>query len=225
MLVIIRGGGATLDLDCFDNYEMASHIAQFPIPVVTGIGHERDETIADMVAHTKMKTPTAVAEFIISGIRNFELSLNEKLSEIMEILNDALGEESTVIDQIVFRFQRAAQRKLHEHNMLLNNQTKSLNYCHQNALKTQTRKLLEFSRTLAYRPAIVIEKQASQLNHLERELEVLHPENVLKRGYTITTINGQNVNKMDKIEADAKIVTLTGKVKIESKYLSETKRK
>jgi exodeoxyribonuclease VII large subunit len=72
LLVIIRGGGATLDLDCFDNYDLGSHVAQFPIPVITGIGHERDETITDMVAHTKMKTPTAVAEFIISGFRNLK---------------------------------------------------------------------------------------------------------------------------------------------------------
>lgn len=225
ILVIIRGGGATLDLDCFDNYELASHIAQFPIPVVTGIGHERDETITDLVAHTKMKTPTAVAEFIISGFRNFELSLNEKLSEIMEILNDTLVEESTVIDQMVFRFQRVAQQKLNEQNILLHNQTNSLHYVHQNALKTQEQKLAGLTKVLLQQPEKLIEKQGWLLDHLEKELAVLDPENVLRRGYSITTINGQNVHKMDKIEKDARIVTLTSKVKIESKYLSEIKRK
>jgi exodeoxyribonuclease VII large subunit len=224
MLVIIRGGGATLDLDCFDSYELASHIAQFPIPVITGIGHERDETIADLVAHTKMKTPTAVAEFIISGFRNFELILNEKLDVITETLNDTLANESAVIDQIMFRFQRATQRKLDVQNMLLNNQTKSLFYGHQIALKAQDRKLTEFAGILAHRPRVMIEKQDSLLHHLEKELEVLHPENVLKRGYSITTIDGQSINKVEKIDKDAKIVTLTSRLKIESKYLSEIKR-
>ena len=68
-LVIIRGGGAQLDLDCFDDYTLGLKIAEFPLPVFTGIGHERDETIADLVAHTRLKTPTAVAEFILSSYR------------------------------------------------------------------------------------------------------------------------------------------------------------
>ncbi len=224
LLVIIRGGGASLDLDCFDNYNIGSHVAQFPIPVITGIGHERDETITDLVAHTKMKTPTAVAEFVISGFRNFELILNEKLDVITETLNDTLANESAVIDQIIFRFQRAAQRKLTEQDVLLNNQTKSLFYSHQIALKAQNRKLSEFAGILAHRPGVMIDKQVTKLSHLEKELEVLHPENVLKRGYSITTIAGQNVNKVAEIEKGAKIVTLTSKLKIESKYLAETKR-
>ena len=224
LLVIIRGGGATLDLDCFDSYELASHIAQFPIPVVTGIGHERDETIADMVAHTKMKTPTAVAEFIISGLRNFELSLNEKLSIITEIVNSTLANESAVIDQIIFRFHRAAQRMLNEQNIHLHNWSRSLHFSHKNALKTQAQKLSEYTKTIVQHPRLMIEKQDSLLHHLEKELEVLHPENVLKRGYSITMIAGQNVNKVAEIEKDVKIVTLTSTLKIESKYLSETKR-
>ncbi|HAA16033.1 MAG TPA: exodeoxyribonuclease VII large subunit, partial [Cytophagales bacterium] len=83
-VVIIRGGGSQLDLDCFDTYELAATVAQFPLPVITGIGHERDETIVDMVAHTRMKTPTAVAEFLIQGLRAFEenvLLLEERLQQ------------------------------------------------------------------------------------------------------------------------------------------------
>ncbi len=71
-VVIIRGGGASLDLAGFDNYNLGKAIAEFPIPVLTGIGHERDETIADIVSHTKLKTPTAVAEFLIEKMQNFE---------------------------------------------------------------------------------------------------------------------------------------------------------
>ncbi len=97
VVVIIRGGGAQLDLASFDHYELAYHLAQFPIPVITGIGHDKDETIVDLVAHTKMKTPTAVAEFLIAGAEAFEQKLGEAevycsglLSERMKKENDAL---------------------------------------------------------------------------------------------------------------------------------------
>ncbi|HZH72895.1 MAG TPA: exodeoxyribonuclease VII large subunit, partial [Mariniphaga sp.] len=70
-VAIIRGGGAAADLSCFDNYNLAFHITQFPIPVITGIGHEKDDTIIDLIAHTRLKTPTAVAEFFINGAEQF----------------------------------------------------------------------------------------------------------------------------------------------------------
>lgn len=224
LLVIIRGGGATLDLDCFDRYELSSHIAQFPIPVITGIGHERDETIADMVAHTKMKTPTAVAEFILSGFRRFEIDLLDKFSILSNSLNDTLEEESQLIDQQIFRFQRIAQHRLNKEENKLNNMIKELHFTHQNSLKTQQLKFESFVQALRRVP-ILLDKQANLLEHFEKELEVLDPENVLKRGYSIATIHGKNVNKIDKIAEDSKIIIMTSERKIVSKYLSESIRK
>lgn len=76
-MVIIRGGGSQADLSCFDNYNLAYYITQFPLPVITGIGHEKDDSIVDLVAHTRLKTPTAVAEFLITGVAQFDLQLDE----------------------------------------------------------------------------------------------------------------------------------------------------
>lgn len=91
-VIIIRGGGATTDLSCFDNYELALHIAQFPLPIITGIGHQRDLSVADMVAYRSVKTPTAAAEFLIGFyqiqqerlliLRNRLLSIAEKRSAV-----------------------------------------------------------------------------------------------------------------------------------------------
>jgi len=78
VVAIIRGGGAVADLSCFDSYELALNVARFPLPVITGIGHEKDDTIVDMVAHSRLKTPTAVAEFFISGTERFYENLMEK---------------------------------------------------------------------------------------------------------------------------------------------------
>ena len=77
LVVIIRGGGSKSDLASFDSYELAFHVSQFPLPVITGIGHEQDDTIVDLIAHTRLKTPTAVAEFLIDRLASFEATLDE----------------------------------------------------------------------------------------------------------------------------------------------------
>ncbi len=92
VVAIIRGGGSKSDLACFDNYDLAYHVSQFPLPVITGIGHEQDDTITDMVAHTRLKTPTAVAGFLIERLASFEGELDEYqtnlINEILTILNE-----------------------------------------------------------------------------------------------------------------------------------------
>jgi exodeoxyribonuclease VII large subunit len=84
VVVIIRGGGSQFDLSCFDNYNIAYHVTQFPLPVITGIGHEKDNSVVDMVAHTRLKTPTAVAEFLIGAVARFDLRLSEAHSIVVE---------------------------------------------------------------------------------------------------------------------------------------------
>ncbi len=224
LLVIIRGGGASLDLDCFDSYELGSHVAQFPIPVITGIGHERDETITDMVAHTKMKTPTAVAEFIISGIKTFEMELHDQFGILAKRLEEALTQESSFLDQFAFRFQRAAQQRLNRQQLILNNWTRSLSFKCQNSLSHQGQLLDNHKHSIAKYPGKILERQHNMLDHMEKELAVLDPENVLKRGYSITTANGKNVNKLETIDKKAEIITLTSTRRITSKYVSDDKR-
>jgi exodeoxyribonuclease VII large subunit len=90
VVVIIRGGGATADLSSFDNYDLAFNITQFPLPVITGIGHEKDDTIIDLVAHTRMKTPTAVAEFLIKGMERFYDRMLELENEIVQLTRNLI---------------------------------------------------------------------------------------------------------------------------------------
>ncbi|MBL7971458.1 MAG: exodeoxyribonuclease VII large subunit [Prolixibacteraceae bacterium] len=89
-VAIIRGGGAQLDLACFDQYELAFHVAQFPLPVITGIGHDKDDTVVDLVAHTRLKTPTAVAEFVVAGALRFAQELKELEMHFTELVTDQL---------------------------------------------------------------------------------------------------------------------------------------
>ena len=98
-VVIIRGGGATADLSSFDNYDLAYHVTQFPLPVITGIGHEKDDTIIDLVAHTRLKTPTAVAEFLIAGVDRFAVKLREIESGIIQYAREILTEKQDELEE------------------------------------------------------------------------------------------------------------------------------
>ena len=103
-VIIIRGGGAQVDLDCFDHYELAAHIAQFPLPVFTGIGHERDETICDLVAHTSLKTPTAVAEFLLRGIRQYDENITILFENIASVTSRSIEQAQYNLREISHRF-------------------------------------------------------------------------------------------------------------------------
>jgi len=98
-VAIIRGGGATADLSSFDNYDLAFHITQFPLPVVTGIGHEKDDTIIDLVAHTRMKTPTAVAEFFISGAERFYEQLAGLEEETVRMTRETIDSQKEQLEE------------------------------------------------------------------------------------------------------------------------------
>ncbi|HOI50092.1 MAG TPA: exodeoxyribonuclease VII large subunit, partial [Prolixibacteraceae bacterium] len=99
-VAIIRGGGAQADLSCFDNFELAYTVAQFPLPVVTGIGHEKDDTIIDLVAHTRQKTPTAVAEFFISGAARFYEKLTELQKAVAERTREILESHAETLTNL-----------------------------------------------------------------------------------------------------------------------------
>jgi len=119
-VVIIRGGGSQADLSCFDNYNLAYFITQFPLPVITGIGHEKDDSIVDMVAHSRLKTPTAVAEFLISGVAQFDLHLDELNKQFIEIVTDLIAESKNNIEQITRMIAPLTREKISKANNNLN---------------------------------------------------------------------------------------------------------
>ncbi|MCX2745234.1 exodeoxyribonuclease VII large subunit [Mangrovivirga sp. M17] len=192
LTVIIRGGGAQLDLECFDNYEVALHTAQFPIPVLTGIGHERDETITDLVANTALKTPTAVAEFLISGMYSFE----EKLVAAQKTLSDkSRGFIQSASEKLNFynhNIQKASENLIKEYNYSLNDLKNKIEFITKN----------------------IIKKELDFLNSSEKLLSSMNPKKVIERGYTYTEINGQNINKADQINKGSQIRTISKKLDI-----------
>ena len=111
-VVIIRGGGSQADLSCFDNYNLAYYITQFPLPVITGIGHEKDDSIVDLVAHTRLKTPTAVAEFLISGVTQFDMHLDDLNNQFISLISGMITESKSTIEQVARLIAPLTREKL-----------------------------------------------------------------------------------------------------------------
>ena len=126
IVVIIRGGGATTDLGCFDDYELASHCAQFPLPILSGIGHTRDMSIVDMVAHTSVKTPTAAAEWLIERVAEQVEMIRQLALRLQRATQHAVVQENNKLQAYMQRMSHAAQRLLMQEQNRLQMWTKTI---------------------------------------------------------------------------------------------------
>lgn len=214
-VVIIRGGGAQLDLDCFDDYRLAAQIAKFPLPIFTGIGHERDETIADLVAHTKLKTPTAVAEFLLSGFREFEENLGLALQRIDWATRSKLREEEQRIHQVAIRVRSLAIQKLSLENEKVNTYFKRIEQSSKSISRYATFQLEAIEKNLTKAFDRFVKKQDEKLLHLEVVIKQLDPHGLLLKGYTRTESNGKPIHLID-LKAGDELITYTSDQKLSS---------
>ncbi|MFA5246103.1 MAG: exodeoxyribonuclease VII large subunit, partial [Pedobacter sp.] len=172
VVVIIRGGGAQLDLASFDHYELAYHVAQFPIPVITGIGHDKDETIVDLVAHTKMKTPTAVAEFLISGAEAFEQRLLEVQGYCSTLLSDRLKKENDWLLQAVGSLKQGVRQLIREEEHQFNETAWRLKNSVPAFVQQQEHRFVQYSHRLQLEGLGTIRDQFHFLQKRANDLQV-----------------------------------------------------
>lgn len=192
-VAIIRGGGAVSDLNGFESYALAANVAQFPLPVFTGIGHERDDTVIDLVAHTRLKTPTAVAAFLIERRRE-ELDLVQGLEEqLRNAAQHCLEQPERRFQLLAGRFQLAATRfaaREREHLLQLGARTERLCLAR---LQAERQRLSPCAARLANAAASAFDRQRHRLALFEKSLQLAGPERILRMGYSITFHNGRPV--------------------------------
>jgi exodeoxyribonuclease VII large subunit len=215
-VVIIRGGGAQLDLDCFDDYRLAVAIANFHLPVFTGIGHERDETIADLVAHTRLKTPTAVAEFLLSGFREFEENLAMMLQRLDRSTRQQLREEESKIHQLALRAKSLSRNRISLEAEKVKNRINRIELAAKNQLRSQSSNLDGLEKALRKSLSTFMEKQTEKLANQEMLLRQLDPNSILKRGYSRTELAGKPIHLANAQIGD-QIETITQNQRISSK--------
>ncbi|MCK4700340.1 MAG: exodeoxyribonuclease VII large subunit, partial [Bacteroidales bacterium] len=190
IVVIIRGGGSKSDLSCFDSYDLAYHITQFPLPVLTGIGHEQDISVADLAAHTKLKTPTAVAEFLIMQTYSLDQYLEELQTTAINLVNDCLQNKQEQIDDLSRKLARIGNNVL-----VINSRTlDQLSYSFEkrtNRFLQAKKDFLRYSQSAikSFSGKYIIEKK-HYLQIVSKTINYMDPEQVLKRGYSLTYHNG-----------------------------------
>jgi exodeoxyribonuclease VII, large subunit len=188
-VVIIRGGGATSDLSGFDTYLLAANCAQFPLPIITGIGHERDDTVLDSVAHTRVKTPTAAAQFLITHMHEAAESLEELAQTLIVSVSARMDKEHSRLADLTNRLP-----------MVIKNRTIREGY------------LLE---QLMQRMHVAIARNLTNRKHrlmlLEQRVNDASPERLLKRGYSLTFKEGKAVTDSAQLKPGDMITTRLAK--------------
>ena len=164
--VIIRGGGSQMDLSCFDDYNIAYHVTQFPLPVLTGIGHDKDESITDMVAHTQLKTPTAVAEFLIECLDAVAGEINEIESNFYSEVDNLLKNEDQRLNQAFRLFKPLIGSKLEQREMRLRQLARSVSPLVNDVIDKQEFKLIQLTDHLKQGCMAVFKYQQNHLFNL-----------------------------------------------------------
>lgn len=222
IVVIIRGGGSQADLNCFNSYWLCYHITQFPIAIITGIGHERDETIADLVAHANLKTPTAVAGFIIDKTNAFETSLQELSQQVMETAWQTLDEFNKEISHHSQRLLTIAKLSISAEKQRINALTGLFKNEIKNAVKKNRQILtvvtenirLNSNRWMGINNKLLEQMQKKVILLLKSlflnerhkfeeytgKINLLDPVHILKRGYTLTFYNGLLIKNVEKLK-------------------------
>lgn len=185
VVVIIRGGGSVSELSCFDSYRLAYNIANFPLPVITGIGHERDESVCDIVAHTRVKTPTAAAEFLIDTV----LQAADRLESLARRMCDSVRRK---MESESFRFQKLSQKIPGLFSVL----------------KTRHEgRLQNYDVRLRAGWVKLLQNSLHRLEMAEKSLALADPVRILSKGYSMTTLNGRVVKHASELSEGDLLVT------------------
>lgn len=241
VLVITRGGGSRSELMCFDSYNLANHVCQFPLPVISAIGHERDISVVDLVANTRVKTPTAAAEFIINRVAQYWEYMQVLYKKVIESAQYKLSLDFQSIEQFaksIFNVRNILQLKKQQLTFL----TEKIHWSVQNILKKQNQQLVTHNLYFQTLSKNVITKQQKHLDnivkdlttysktffkqnnqkifHFEKIIDAYNPKHVLKKGYSITLKNGKTIKSINNVKDGDKITT----VLMDGKFFSIVKQ-
>lgn len=229
LVVIIRGGGSQTDLSWFDSYAIAYYITQFPIPVLTGIGHDKDLSVTDIVANISLKTPTAVADFLIERMSEADNLITELGDAISHQVKTLIEETKRRIEITMLRLAPVTRIMISDFRELLSSVVIEMTSTGKNFLskansipENQKHRIISGSQSLVIKKETFLRHKMellgtvarnnlaaiqSRLTGYDNTLKILDPENVLKRGYTITSIKGKIIKKGKSLKKDDVIDT------------------
>lgn len=204
-VVIIRGGGGTEELNSFDNYDLARRVATFPLPVIVGIGHERDITVLDYVAGIRVKTPTAAAEHIILQAANALAHIGDLSNQVVSIARDYIARAKEQLSYYAGNVPILAQRIIDTNTLRLQNFIQNIPLHVQRRIEGENAQLARQKDAIKNAAAQVKMKETMRLEALGDKIELLSPRKVMARGYTLTTCEGKIMTDAAQLEAGKQV--------------------
>lgn len=236
-VLLLRGGGAQTDFIVFDHYQIARAVAKFPIPVITGIGHQKNETIADLMAHTATKTPTQAAEFILHHNRNFEKSILELRQSILLHAKTCLSERARLVEHLNGRllhrtrdFLQLQERALYKLQSVIGTGATELVHAHQHALqnfKHEAFSGVEHRLAGAHRDigvqkdkigtwsGIQLKAADTSLRHLQTNIRLMSPDQILQKGFALIRTKGRIITDHTQLMKNQSIEIITSKITLD----------
>jgi exodeoxyribonuclease VII large subunit len=244
-VAIIRGGGADVGLSSFNDYSLSKAICNFPLPVFTGIGHSTNLTVSEMVAYQSAITPTELADFFIQKFHDFAVPVQRAQEVLPGKVNQFLEMEkrqfnhtikmfqsltTNQLSEIKFELNSLSKNLLHETKMRMNNERENLAQFRHSLLrsgrelfKEETALLDRLKNQIGKDVSRVFRQQHDQLKSTEKIIELVDPMNVVKRGYTLTTVNGKLVRSISEIKEGQTLETQTSDGVIHSTVTKKNK--
>lgn len=220
-VVIIRGGGATSDLSGFEKYPLAAACAQFPLPIITGIGHERDDTVIDIVAHMRVKTPTAAAQLLIDHQTEQLTMLEDAAMSIKENIIERMNTESERLNVLAERSLRVIPLRVEKELLKVDAVCQRLQSGMNAVISNEKYGVDTLLNRIMYAMKQVFVVEQSKLQLISQRIDDNSPQKVLSKGYSITYANGKAVKDASAVKPDSELQTVVSKGSIYSKVIKK----
>ncbi len=198
-VVIIRGGGATSDLGSFDSYPLAANVAQFPLPVIVGIGHERDETVLDYVAAVRVKTPTAAAEWLINRVHEADMTMQILRQRAIEAVENRLLRETNRLQGVASAIPLTVTQRIHNEQLHLQGFGTAIERSHRDRVAREANRLSLLEHLLPERLAARMRQEQQRLATLAQTVKLVSPDAILARGYSLILKDNKVVRSVDNL--------------------------
>lgn len=206
-VVIIRGGGSTSDLNSFDNYDLAANVAQFPLPVICGIGHDRDNTVVDSVASVRVKTPTAAAEWLLDRAQSALDHVNALTDMVVDSATQMLSGARQQLAYFTSGIPLMADNIVVRHRARLQQIAAAIPVVAARRIDGAGKDLAFASQRVAMAARQCVANERQRVTGLEKQVELLSPDRVLRRGYSLTLRDGYVVTSASSLRAGDSLVT------------------
>ncbi len=208
VILITRGGGSIADLSCFDNKDIVEAIAGSRLPILSGIGHEINTTITDLAAHTFAKTPTALAQGLVKMVTAYLDTLDEKMKVVIEEVQSKIQGEQQRLKDVAMNLHNTTHRFLKSHNERVTRLEESLTQRPQVFINDSRRYILSKEEALGKIVKQRFQEEHVKLNNFTKIIDILHPVNTLKRGFSITrNAQGKIIRRLEDIDLEDQLQT------------------